>query len=83
MGYLCIPAPLTMMRRLGFRAAKAFGKPHESGCSEVALMVWNVFRDTCAEYAAAPQASGKIVFNRRACLSARRGFQDLHQCSAG
>lgn len=84
MGYLCIPAPLTvMMLRLDLRAVKAFGKPHESDCGEVALMVGNIFRDGCMEYATALQASGKIIFNRRACLTATPGFQDSHQCSAG
>lgn len=74
MEYLCIPAPLTIMRRLDLRAAMAFGKPHESGGGEVALVVQNAFRDNYTEYATAPQTSGKIIFNRRAYLMATPGF---------
>lgn len=74
MQFLDTQAPLTMMRRLDLRAAKAFGKPHESGGGEVALVVQNAFRDNYTEYAAAPQTSGKIIFNRRAYLTATLGF---------
>lgn len=72
--FLETPAPLTMMRRLDLRVAKSIGKPDERGSSEVALVVQNAFRDNYTEYAAVPQTSGKIIFNRRVFLTATLGF---------
>jgi iron complex outermembrane receptor protein len=72
--FLFTPAPLTMMRRLDLRMAKTFGKPDERGGGEVALVVQNALRNDYTEYAAAPESSGKIIFNRRAFLTATFGF---------
>jgi iron complex outermembrane receptor protein len=72
--FLETPAPLTMMRSLDLRAAKTFGKPHESGGGEVALVVQNALRDSYTEYAAVPLTSGQIIFNRRAFITATMGF---------
>lgn len=74
MQFLYTPAPLTMMRRLDLRAAKTFGKPYEIGGGEVALVVQNAFRDDHTEYAAVPQTSGQIIFNRRVYLTATLGL---------
>lgn len=72
--FLETPTPLTMMRRLDLRVAKTFGNPHEIGGGEVALVVQNAFRDSYTEYAAVPQTSGQIIFNRRAFITASFGF---------
>lgn len=72
--FLETPAPLTMLRRLDMKVAKSFGKPLESGSGEVALVVQNAFRDSHTEYAAVPQTSGQIIFNRRAFLTASLYF---------
>ena len=72
--FLETPAPLTMIHRLDLRAAKTFGKPHESGSGEVALVVQNAFGDNYTEYAAVPETSGQIIFHRRVFLAATMGF---------
>lgn len=74
MQFLYTPAPLTMMRRLDFRVARTLGKTHESGGGEVALVVQNAFRDDHTEYAAVPQTSGQIIFNRRVFVTATLGL---------
>ncbi|MDH4234204.1 MAG: TonB-dependent receptor [Gallionella sp.] len=72
--FLDSQAPLSIMRRLDLRAAKTFGKPVADGGGEVALVVQNALRDDYTEYAASPQATGKIFFNRRIYLTAKVGF---------
>jgi iron complex outermembrane receptor protein len=66
--------PLTMQRRLDLRIARTFGKPHERGGGEVALVAQNVLRDNYTEYAGVPQAEGQIIFHRRVFLTATMGF---------
>lgn len=66
-------APLSRMRRLDFRVAKSFGSPHESG-GEVALVVQNAFRNNYTEYNNVTQTAGKILFDRRAYVTATLRF---------
>jgi len=74
MQFLETPAPLAIMRRLDLRAAKTFGDRGQRGGGEVALVVQNALGDNYTEYAAVPQTSGKIIFNRRVYLTASLGL---------
>lgn len=63
--------PVSIMRRLDLRVAKAFGRQDEG---EVALVVQNVFKDNYTEYGVTSATWGKLFYGRNAYLTAALNF---------